>query len=159
VINFSNPKVLEIGTGTGLTTNALKELGVINYTGVDITDVLFESLQQKFVNYKFLKLDITTDVIDDKFDLIVIIDVIEHIVDDKKFKFAMDSIRNSLNKNGVIVIAPIVGKNYKAQFYERHWNINSLKETLIDFECVESMEWENNFSQIYLLRKFQQQII
>lgn len=154
ITNFSNLNVLEIGTGTGIITNALKELGVVDYVGVDITSVLFEDLQNRFMNYKFLKLDITTESINGKFDLIVIIDVIEHIVVGDKFKFAMTNLKNSLAKDGMIVIAPIVTKNYITQFYERHWTINNLKENLKDFEYFEPMEWEIDFSQIYLLRKY-----
>jgi SAM-dependent methyltransferase len=153
ITNFSNLKVLEIGTGTGLITKALMELGVEDYVGVDITDVLFDDLKAIFKDYKFLKLDITTEFIIGKFDLILIIDVIEHIVEYGKFRFAMNNLKNSLCENGSIVIAPVTEKNYKSQFYERHWTLGNLTETLAHFEYYEPMEWEKGFSQIYMLRK------
>jgi 2-polyprenyl-3-methyl-5-hydroxy-6-metoxy-1,4-benzoquinol methylase len=151
--DFKNLKVLEIGTGTGLITNALKELGVVNYIGVDITDVLFNDLQKTYLGYQFKKIDVTKDLINDKFDLIVIIDVIEHIVENGKFNFAMNNLKNSLKEHGSIIIAPIVRKNYKSQFYERHWTINNLRESLTEFEYSEPKEWEKGFSQIYMLCK------
>jgi len=150
ITNFSNLKVLEIGTGTGLITDALNKLGITDYLGVDITNVLFEDLQNRFSEYKFKKLDITTELIDGKYDLIVIIDVIEHIVTDEKFNFAMTNIKNALSKVGYIVIAPIVEKNYKAQFYERHWTINDIRSILVDCEYSDPVKWGDE-SYLYML--------
>jgi 2-polyprenyl-3-methyl-5-hydroxy-6-metoxy-1,4-benzoquinol methylase len=152
ITDFKNLKVLEIGTGTGIITKALKELGVVNYVGVDITSVLFDDLQKTFSDYKFKKMDISQELINDKFDLIVIIDVIEHIVENAKFKFTMNNLRNSLKKNGLIAIAPIVNESYKAQFYERHWSIKDLKINLPDCDYLNPWDWEKKVSKIYLLR-------
>lgn len=150
---FKNLKVLEIGTGTGLITKAISQLEVKNYVGIDITDCLFPILKKEFPDYKFKKLDITATAIDEKFDLIVIIDVIEHIVEDEKFSFAMTNLKNSLLENGKIIIAPIVKQNFKAQFYERHWTMADLKKIFFDFKYAEPFEWKKNFSKIYLLKK------
>jgi len=89
-------------------------------------------------------------LIDGKYDLIVIIDVIEHIVTDEKFNFAMTNIKNALSKVGYIVIAPIVEKNYKAQFYERHWTINDIRSILVDCEYSDPVKWGDE-SYLYML--------
>lgn len=149
--NFEHLKVLEIGPGTGLITEAIFELGVRDYLGVDITDALFTMLREKFPSYKFSKLDISTTDIKDKYDLIVIIDVIEHIVEDEKFIFAMNNLKNSLLENGSIVIAPIVEKKRRVQFYERHWSLDDLRKNLPDFKYSKPLEWEKNFSKIFFL--------
>lgn len=150
--SFADIKVLEIGVGSGSITDALKELGVLNYQGVDITSVLFDSLGKKYEKYKFSKLDVTSDNINDKYDLIVIIDVIEHIVDEQKFSFAINNIKNSLKNGGFLIIAPVVEKNHKSQFYERHWALADIKNATGDFKICESKVWEENFSKIYLLQ-------
>lgn len=152
ITNFKNLHVLEIGTGTGMITKTLKELGIVNYVGVDITDVLFDDLQQTYSGYKFKKIDITKSLIDEKFDLIVIIDVIEHIVEDGKLGIAMYNLKCSLGKNGFIAIAPVVDNGYKAQFYERHWTIADIMAQLPEFSYFGPWDWETNVSKFYLLR-------
>ena len=117
IIDFKHMKILEIGTGTGLITNAIYELGVQHYNGIDITDIIFPMLRKRYKTYNFVKLDITTDYIEGKYDLIVIIDVIEHIVKREKFEFAMNNIKFCLAEGGALIIAPLVEKNFKAQFY------------------------------------------
>ncbi len=78
-IDFQNINVLEVGCGTGFYTKLLYELGVKKYLGVDITDVFFPALREKFPEFQFLKKDITKDTLELKFDLVVMIDVIEHM--------------------------------------------------------------------------------
>jgi len=150
ISNFSNYKVLEIGVGTGIITDTLNKLGIKDYLGVDITNVLFEDLRNNFSNYEFKRLDITTELIEGKYDLIVIIDVIEHIVTDEKFNFAITNIKNALSEHGYILIAPIVDKNYKAQFYERHWTINDIKFILVNCEYSDPVKWEDD-SYLYVV--------
>ncbi|WP_375514896.1 class I SAM-dependent methyltransferase [uncultured Nostoc sp.] len=126
-IDFNNAKVLEIGCGTGYYTQILFDLGVKTYLGVDITDVLFPELQKKFVNFQFQRKDITTDNISGEFDLIIMIDVIQHIVTDAKFKSAMNQIRTRLSNDGVFILAPLLNRKRRVMFYLSDWTIENLK--------------------------------
>jgi 2-polyprenyl-3-methyl-5-hydroxy-6-metoxy-1,4-benzoquinol methylase len=155
--DFEHIRVLEIGTGSGLITEAIFDLGFINYMGIDITDVLFSMLKERFKNYSFTKLDITTKDIIGKFDLIVIIDVIEHIVNSEKFEYAMTNLKNSLTEKGTIIIAPLVDKSFKSQFYERHWSINDIQKLFPGFYFAKPIVWEENFSYLIALNNFKQQ--
>ena len=115
-IDLQKAKVLEIGCGTGFFTGILNELGVNDYTGLDITDVLFDDLKRKFPHYKFILRDITQAILPDKYDLIIMIDVLEHIVDESKFNFAMDSIRQVLTDNGIFLAGPLLKKRQNIYF-------------------------------------------
>lgn len=128
-VNFNELRVLEIGCGTGFYTNVLHGLGVRNYLGIDITDVLFPDLKREFPQFRFLKRDITTKMIEESFDLIIMIDVIEHIVSEAKLDFAMENVKKSLSAKGVFIVAPIitdVGKRHL--FYLRSWSLNDLSK-------------------------------
>ena len=72
-------------------------------------------------------MDISADEVEEKFDLIVMIDVIEHIVKDDKFKFCMENIEKSLKNAGVFIITPIMKRNKKHHFYNRDWSLNDIQ--------------------------------
>ncbi len=123
-INFEQIKVLEIGCGTGFYTQLLHDLKVKSYTGVDITDVLFAELNQKFSNFTFIQKDVTTDkIIDLSFDLIIMIDVIEHITSKDKLSFAMKNVQKCLKRNGIFIISPIMEISKKHLFHLHSWTI------------------------------------
>jgi 2-polyprenyl-3-methyl-5-hydroxy-6-metoxy-1,4-benzoquinol methylase len=150
-ISFKDLRVLEIGCGTGFYTKILYRQGVMNYTGVDITDVLFPMLREMFPRYNFIKRDITVDKIDGEFDLVVMIDVIQHIVNNSKFAFALRNIDNSLVSNGILVLSPITDKNRKRFFYLRTWSLGDIKKVLPYYNYDEIVEFK--YSNIALLRK------
>ena len=151
--SLKEKNILEIGTGTGLITQIIKDLGFKNYLGVDITDIVFPSLKKRFPNYNFQKTDITTEKIVGEFDLVFIIDVIEHIVNDDKFVFALQNIQDCLKNNGLLVIAPVVEKKFKSQFYEKHWALNDIKDAMPQMIEINDKEWEQNFSKVFVIRK------
>jgi len=152
--NIKDLTVLEIGVGTGLITESLKELGVVKYTGIDITDVLFDDVRKKFPDYLFLKADVTKDELSGNYDVIVIIDVIEHIVKFEKFKFAFSNLNNCLNNTGYIIIAPLTTKKQKRQFYEHHWTKEDLTP-LSKYTELQEIEWTKNFSSVVIFKKTQ----
>ncbi len=133
--NFDQIQVLEIGCGTGFYTQLLHDLNVKNYIGVDITDVLFPEFSKKFPNYNFIQKDVTTEgIIAQQFDLIMMIDVIEHIVTKDKLDFAMKNIQKCLKTNGVFIIAPIMETSKKHLFYLHSWTIQDIKGNFPDEE-------------------------
>ncbi len=78
-IDFAESRVLEIGVGNGFYARILKERGVRRYLGVDITDALFDKLTPLFPGFELVKLDITQEKVKGDFDLIIMIDVTQHI--------------------------------------------------------------------------------
>lgn len=117
-LDLEKIKVLDIGCGNGYYTQVLDKNNVADYLGVDISDVLFDCLMKKYHNYRFEKIDITKDKINEKFDLIIMIDVTQHIVNNKKFSYAMQNIKKSLSIDGVFIVTSWLGKDIRNSFYE-----------------------------------------
>ena len=126
-INSSSARVLDIGCGNGFYTNLMSDLGVKDYTGLDITDVLFPDLSKNYPQYKFIKRDISFDKMEGNFDIILFIDVIEHIVKDSKLTMAMNNVKDCLTDDGVVLLAPIMKEGKRHLFYVRFWSLEEIK--------------------------------
>lgn len=134
-IAFEKTEVLEIGCGTGFYTQLLHDLKVKKYIGIDIANVLFPELKHKFPSSTFIQKDITTEeVITSPFDLIIMIDVIEHIVSKDKLVFAMKNVQKCLKKDSIFIIAPIMETSKKHLFYLHSWTLEDIKENFSDEE-------------------------
>jgi len=144
-IDFRQAKVLEIGCGAGSYTQLLYEMGVRSYVGVDITDALFPHHKQKFSQYKFVKKDITMDRLEGQFDVIVMIDVIEHIVNEAKFSFAMENVKSSLQDNGLFIVSPIADESKKHLFYVRTWSLQDIKTRFSGYLFRELIPFRDNY--------------
>lgn len=144
-IDFTKARVLEVGCGNGFYTQLISDGGVSNYLGVDITDVLFPKLKEKFPQFTFTRKDITSDEISGNFDLILMIDVIEHIVTDEKLTAAMESIKKCLSPTGVFLIAPVVLQRKKKLFYVNFWSVDDIKSRFVDFVFGELVEFRNGY--------------
>ena len=129
-IDITNARVLEIGCGNGFYTGLLKEQGAIRYLGLDITDALFPVLTARFPGFQFIRRDITADVLEGEFDLILMIDVIEHIVSEEKLDFAMNNVQRCLADNGKFMVAPVAAQGRHSLFYVRFWTVEDIKKRL-----------------------------
>lgn len=144
-IDFAKARILEIGCGTGFYTQILSDLGAKDYLGVDITDVLFPKLQEKVPEFNFLQKDITTDLIEGEFDLVVMIDVIEHIVNESKFTSAMETIKKCLSKQGLFIIAPLVEVKRRELFYVNFWSLEDLEKRFINHQFSKLTPFRNGY--------------
>jgi len=129
-IDFATARVLEIGCGNGFYTQLLREQGVKRYLGVDITDVFFPDLAKRFPSFQFIRRDITADPIAGEFDLILMIDVIEHIVGEEKLDFAMTNVQRCLAGNGRFLVAPVASQGKRSLFYVRFWSAQDIRRRL-----------------------------
>ena len=128
-IELAGASVLEIGCGTGFYTGLLRDHGVERYLGVDITDRLFGHLRERFPSYEFLQLDITEKRPPaEGFGLVLMIDVIEHIVEEKRLVDALRHARDSLSPNGVFILAPVMAQTRKRSFYLHDWSLDVIEE-------------------------------
>ncbi|TCV79099.1 methyltransferase family protein [Sulfurirhabdus autotrophica] len=150
-IDFTTSRVLEIGCGNGFYTRLLQEQGVSRYLGVDITDALFPDLIKRFAVFQFIRRDITADLIEGEFDLILMIDVIEHIVGEEKLDFAMANVQRCLAENGRFLVAPIVDHGKSSLFYVRFWSAEDVRSRLS--RCVCSNLTPFRYSHLLVAKK------
>jgi SAM-dependent methyltransferase len=150
-LDFANISVMDIGCGTGFYTDILKRLGVKKYTGLDITDTLFAKHKENFADYEFVKKDITTEKVEGKYDLIIMIEVLEHIVNDNKLSFAMENVKNCLTDDGVFIISSIWDKGKKHMFYVRRWTLDEIKQRFEGYTFSEPLPFRS--ANIITIRK------
>lgn len=81
-LDLSQLSVLEVGVGTGYWTEVVRRAGCRQYLGIDIADAAVQRLRSKFPSYEFLTSDVSQMQIPGKWDVIVMIHVAEHLVDD-----------------------------------------------------------------------------
>ena len=150
-VDFQSARAIDIGCGTGFYTKVLYDLGVKNYAGVDITDVLFPGLRKKFPQYRFIKRDISSDRIEGKFDLIVMIDVISHIVQESKLSKALENLKNCLSPNGIFIISPIIEASKRYSFYNLRRSSEDIKQRFPGYIFRELVPFRGNY--ILIIRK------
>lgn len=107
-IDPKGKEILDIGSGTGFYINIFRVLGAEKVTGIDITDQAIANLKKTFSQFEFLKKDIGEPLPENspllgKFDIISCMDVLFHIVDDKRFEQAFENISRMLKPGGVLI--------------------------------------------------------
>ncbi len=97
--------ILDIGCGTGITSKFMAQLGG-KVTAVDIAPKLIEyaKKESKHKNVKYICQDVTTLDLKKTFDLIVIVDCLEHITEEKIWWPFIDVIRRHTNKKTIIFL-------------------------------------------------------
>lgn len=115
---FPKVRILDVGCGTGSYANILRGKGVIKYTGIDITDVLFNQLRSDYPGYNFIKMDVSSQELTEEYDLIIMIDVTQHITAKNGFSFAMQNIKKHLSSDGVFIVTSWLSAGRRNLWYE-----------------------------------------
>ena len=116
-VDFERARVIDIGCGTGFYTQTLQDAGVGDYLGVDIIEDRFEELREMFGDRAFRQMDVTEETLEGTYDLIVMVDVTQHIVDDEKFSAAMQNIREHLADEGVFIVTSWCAEERRKRTY------------------------------------------
>tara|TARA_B100001287_G_C22571446_1_gene476432 strand:+ start:216 stop:920 length:705 start_codon:yes stop_codon:yes gene_type:complete len=105
--NYSDIDVLDIGCGGGLISEPLSRLGC-NVTGIDFVrkniQVAKKHAQEKNLKIKYLCEDIEKYKFKNKFDVIILFELLEHLDDWQRF---LKKIIGVLKKDGKIIISTI----------------------------------------------------
>ncbi len=105
--NVKNLKILDVGCGGGIICEPLARLGA-KVTGIDfspnnIKAAMLHSKKNKLkINY--ICKDVEKSKIDERYDIIIMFEVLEHLDNWKK---TIKNIKNNLNKNGILIISTI----------------------------------------------------
>jgi 2-polyprenyl-3-methyl-5-hydroxy-6-metoxy-1,4-benzoquinol methylase len=150
-IDFKQSRVLEIGCGNGFYTQILCDQGVKHYVGIDIADSLFPRMVKRFPGYTFNHCDVTVDAIKGEFDVILMIDVIEHIVGDAALDHAMKAVQDAMAGGGIFLVAPLARKAKKSLFYVRFWTAEDITKRLASFQFSDLVPFR--YSHLLAARK------
>ncbi|MDO5824910.1 MAG: class I SAM-dependent methyltransferase [Methanosphaera sp.] len=140
--DFKNPKILDLGAGTGILTDFLYQLHPNSQiTLIDMSTEMLEIARQKFNgldNFKFVEDNYLTVDFGENYDIIISSLSIHHLSDNKKYELyrkAYDSLNNKgLFINADEVIAPT--DTLENLYIEKETN-HLLKQDLTDEEVQE----------------------
>lgn len=135
-INFSSARVLEVGLGVGFYTRYLADLGVTDYIGVDVTDVLFPEFEAEWPNFRFVRADITADALNEQCDVALMIDVLQHIVNRDRLTFGLHNVVMSLRQGGRFVVGPVHSVTRRQLFYVHFWTREEIIIRLRDYAVL-----------------------
>lgn len=124
--NLKNTTVLDIGCGGGLVSEGLSKIGA-TVTGIDFIkeNIKVAKMHAKKNNLEidyFVK-DFEKEKITSKYDVIIILEVLEHL---KNWEEFIKKIKLSLNKNGTLIISTI-NRNLVSKFLTLDIGENLLK--------------------------------
>ena len=104
---INGDSILDVGTGTGVLIPFYKKINKDGQiTGIDISQGMLNIAKKKFDNLnnvKFKLLDVENDLLDEKFDKIILYSMFPHL--NNKIKTIKKLVHNNLNKNGKLLIA------------------------------------------------------
>lgn len=140
---FIKGDVLEVGAGIGSFTNNYKHIAK-NLTLSEIDNNNFSIIKKKFLNTKFKFTKKFTKDLNEKFDTIMYLNVLEHIKNDED---EIISAFNKLNKNGfLIILVPAHNKLY-SKFDKA---VGHFKRYEIDFFNKINVKDSKKYKLIYL---------
>jgi SAM-dependent methyltransferase len=143
-VDLSTASVMEIGCGAGFYAQLHADLGVESYTGVDVTDVLFEGLKKRVPQYQFVQMDATRATLEGDFDLVLMIDVAHHIVTDEAMDAAMNNVRRVLVPGGIFLVGPFTTREKRHLFYVRFWSTEDIRSRILDLDQFMSVPFRGD---------------
>lgn len=146
-----NKKILELGCGIGGLLNFLKKKGYENFLGVDISEEQL-SICQKYVTTKVVNEDVLSFLKknDHKYDLIVLLDLIEHLGKEKIVQF-IELLYKTLNMNGRILLRT---PNMGSLFGLRSRYIDFTHEVGFTEESIKQVFNQSEFSEVQVQNSY-----
>lgn len=153
IINLNHPyECLDIGSGYGNFSKQIEEETNFTSDSVDVDNNIKKKIRTKG---KFFYYDINTRKLKKKYDIIFLLDVLEHIDNQKKF---LDSCFFHLKKGGLMVInvpaLNIFYSNYdKAVGHIRRYNLYQIKSLFKNKNIIILKYWGILLIPLLLMRK------
>jgi 2-polyprenyl-3-methyl-5-hydroxy-6-metoxy-1,4-benzoquinol methylase len=142
-VDLRSAHVLDVGCGPGFFTELLHSAGVASYTGVDITDELFAELRARFPHCRFEQKDVTSDRLEGTYDLVMMIDVAEHIVSTEAFDRCVANLAGVVAPGGILLVGPLLERGARHLFYVRFWSTGDVLEQLPTFDHLGDVTFRN----------------
>jgi SAM-dependent methyltransferase len=131
------PRVLDIGSGTGIWIDFWRELGASEILGVDLASAAVQRLRARYPEHRFEQRDIGEPGISLPTDMDVVsaMSVLLHITDDARFEQAMRNLMTSVAADGILILAePVVVHRWWGEPFGPH--SNSLARPLIAYSRI-----------------------
>lgn len=126
-IDFKSTSVLEIGYGTGVYAHSLYQEGVRDYVGIDFAT----AIPFWYSDFQFINNDITEMEIEGQFDLVMAIDVLQHIVNEEKLQRALRTMWGCVKPGGRMILGlPLRKKRRRDLFYRMFWTLEDIVGSL-----------------------------
>jgi len=131
-----NANILDIGVGNGKTLEVFKELGYTNYFGIDIARDLIEEVKKRGLPCEYVEdTNAFLDLNKEKYSLIFLSHVIEHISKDEIIVF-LGKIRESLIEDGILImITPSVQNIFYVGSFWDFTHVNFFTERSLHQIC------------------------
>jgi SAM-dependent methyltransferase len=97
---LKNSNILDFGCGSGAVLEMLKKIGYTNLRGLDVSSDFIKIAKKRGLKADLIKSD-HVNLGSKKYDLILLLDVLEHVENDKAL---LRKMKSSLRKNGRILI-------------------------------------------------------
>ena len=153
---FIKGNVIEIGAGCGSFTKNYYRSEIKNIVLTEKDQLNLKNLHKKFKKRLNIKIsDLSIDKIDDKFDTILYLHVLEHIKEDIK---ELENAKEKLNNDGHLVIMvpahqKIYGNLDKAVGHFRRYEKDFFKDNLLDLELINLKYLDSMGYILYFLNK------
>lgn len=125
-VEIPDPKILDLGAGTGLLAGKLAErFSRGHFTLVDLSTEMLNMARKRFKdlsNFSYINEDYSDADLGNGYDMVVSALSIHHLSDDKK-QFLYSKIYEVLNRNGIFINADLVlGPSKENEYiYRRNW--------------------------------------
>jgi 2-polyprenyl-3-methyl-5-hydroxy-6-metoxy-1,4-benzoquinol methylase len=142
---FSQGKMLDIGAAAGFILKGFENKGWQG-TGIEPNNFMVE-YGKKVLGVNLKKGTIETVELEDKFDLVIVVQVIAHIYE---LHSSMANIYNFLKPNGHVLIETWNKDSFTARMFGKNWHEYSPPETLNYFskKTLNQLMLQHNFSMI-----------
>jgi SAM-dependent methyltransferase len=109
--DYQASSVLDIGSGTGFYLGLWQELGAGTVSGCDLTDTAVSRLQKDFPAARIERLDIGSQLRGaplGEYEVISAFDVLFHIIEDRRYRQALQNIHSLLAPAGMFVFSDLL---------------------------------------------------
>lgn len=133
LVNYSSPKILDVGCGTGFNVEYLQTNGYTRVTGLDFSIDGLSFCQSRYLTRLICGDGTYPPFCNESFDVIIALDLIEHLADDV---WALQELERLLKPNGALIIFTpafnfLWGLQDEVSHHYRRYTAGELRQKLI----------------------------